>query len=511
LNFTTSAALNFFPHIITHTGRGQAALNNHESIEAGLRSENSFFNNTEPWRSMEDKNLLGTKNLRVKLAQLQMHIIRSSFKGIVRDLKDQLEDSMKEYDHLGEIPSSLTEKRALFRSIKEHIWKGIGTNVLSGRLPSLNRESGMRPSAQFLDASQQFQDCLNLSKLATVSDVKVGTVVIVPTENIVRDEVCFIREDGKTVYLTNHIACKNVTSSSINRLIKKKPGNIIQHASRVYIEREDYSIDELKAIDRKLAHPDPEWINELIQNNRPYKLPVFINTDVFEAIVADLIEEEWAPPTFKLLDFTAGLMDAAAEAFIKGIKAIESFPMLESLLICKASEIVQSLKNQVRCNVEDFIRREKVPYTQNHYLFENLCKLRSERLMDEVLSSIRGQYGSDDHLVDINPITLTSTIKNIFQRNQERSVQSHMTEEMQNALNSYGKVALKRFIDNVPMLCIEIMQEFADEMNDALAELSDEEINRIVVAPCGVIQKRDKLKRKADVLEKGILALGELY
>jgi hypothetical protein len=47
-------------------GRGQAALNKKESIEQGLNTEQSFFDNTEPWRGVTDKNLLGTKSLRVK-------------------------------------------------------------------------------------------------------------------------------------------------------------------------------------------------------------------------------------------------------------------------------------------------------------------------------------------------------------------------------------------------------------------------------------------------------------
>lgn len=102
-------------------GRGQAALNKNETIEEGLKGEESFFNGTEPWRNIEDKSLLGTKNLRVKLAQLQMDMIRSSFKGITRDLKNKQEEAMKEYKLLGEIPSILSEKRALLRGIKDHL------------------------------------------------------------------------------------------------------------------------------------------------------------------------------------------------------------------------------------------------------------------------------------------------------------------------------------------------------------------------------------------------------
>ena len=493
-------------------GRGQAALNKNETIEEGLKGEESFFNGMEPWRNIEDKSLLGTKNLRVKLAQLQMDMIRSSFKGITRDLKNKQEEAMKEYKLLGEIPSILSEKRALLRGIKDHIWKSIGTNVLSGHIDSLRGSSDMRPSAKFLDASQRYQNSLNSSKLATVSDVVEGTIVIVPTEKIFRDEVCFVDFENDKLYLKNNVEVVEVdanTYPSMKCLMTNKPGNVIRCEAGVFIEREDQVVDKLKAFERKLVRPDPEWISVLIQQNRPYKLPVFINTDVFEAIVADLIENEWGPPTMDLLDFTSELMDNAAEQFIKQIERMKSFPLMESFLVGKASETVGSLKKIATTKVQDFIKREKVPYLQNHYLFENLCKLRSERLMDEVLSSISGNYGNET--ISVHPSSLVSMIKNIFERNQKRSIDDHMVEEMQNALNSYGKVALKRFIDNVPMICVEIMQNFADELNDALSEITDEEINRIVVAPSGVIQKRDKLKRKCDVLEKGILALVDLY
>ncbi len=68
-------------------------MNKNESIEQGLKTEQSFFDNTEPWRGITDKNLLGTKNLRVKLAELQMDLIRSSFKGIEDDLKAKRDEA----------------------------------------------------------------------------------------------------------------------------------------------------------------------------------------------------------------------------------------------------------------------------------------------------------------------------------------------------------------------------------------------------------------------------------
>lgn len=82
-----------------------------------------------------------------------------------------------------------------------------------------------------------------------------------------------------------------------------------------------------------------------------------------------------------------------------------------------------------------------------------------------------------------------------------------MAEEMQHTLNSYGKVALKRFIDNVPMICIAIMQNLANRMNDILSEVTDKEIEHLVMAPPDIVDTMNTLKRKADTLDKGIVTI----
>lgn len=229
--------------------------------------------------------------------------------------------------------------------------------------------------------------------------------------------------------------------------------------------------------------------------------------NVFNAIIVNLIEREWVKPGTDLLESTSELMGTVAEEFILEAKLITSFRLLKSFLTAKALKVVEDLTKEARQRLEEFVTREKVPYTQNHYIFENLCKLRSQRLMDEVMLALPA--GEEDEEVD--PATLAAAVTNIFKRNQERSVDDHMAEEMQHALNSYGKVAMKRFIDSVPMICIEIMQKFPDRMNAALLNVTDNEIERIVVAPQNIISTRDSLKRKMDALEKGLVALRDLF
>jgi hypothetical protein len=487
-------------------GRGQAALNKKESIEQGLNTEQSFFDNTEPWRGVTDKNLLGTKSLRVKLAELQMHLIRSSFKGIEHDLKAKRDEASMAYQELGKVPTNLSEKRSLFQSMKEVIWKEISSKTLDGRL---SLHCGSLPSAKFHEESESFQDILNSSKLANISAVKVGSkVIVIHDQKEVFGEVMHINETDE-VYLKEIVTTKNVPLSSVSSYYSKaKPGAIFVSTDKcVYLRLGDDNdtSDELTPIKRVLVRPNPEWIKNIIRQNRPYELPIFANANVFKAIVADLIKNEWTQPAIDLLDSTSKLMYTAAEDFIKEAKLIASFPVFQSFLSAKASEVVEDLTQEARNRVEEFVEREKVPYTQNHYLFENVCKLRSQRLKDEVISSLPSGTST------VNPASIAAIVENVFTRNQERSNDEHMAEEMQHYLNGYGKVALKRFIDGVPMICIEIMRKFPDRMNNILSKTTDEEIERIVVNPLNVISRRNTLKRKIDTLEKGIVALRDLF
>jgi hypothetical protein len=362
----------------------------------------------------------------------------------------------------------------------------------------------MIPSAKFHEESKSFQDALNSSKLANISKVAVGNkIIVINDQKEVFGKVMHIDEKDK-VYLKEIVTAKR-SSAYCAVFFKEKHGAICIGRLGVYLKLDDDTYDELTPVERVLVRPNPEWIKNIIRHNRPYELPVFTSTNVFKAIVADLINNEWTQPTMDLLDSTSKLMDTAAEDFIKEAKLIASFPVFQSFLIAKASEVVEDLTRETRSRIEEFVEREKVPYTQNHYLFENVCKLRSQRLMDEVISSL--PTGTKT----VNPASLAATVKNVFTRNQERSNDEHMAEEMQHALSGYGKVAFKRFIDNVPMMCIEIMQKFPDRMNDILSKTTDDEIDRIVVNPLNVISTRNTLKRKVDTLEKGIVALRELF
>eukprot|EP00980_Cylindrotheca_fusiformis_P013650 scaffold3514_cov58-Cylindrotheca_fusiformis.AAC.1 len=489
-------------------GRGQDALNKKMSIEEGLAEEYAFFYNTEPWRNIEEKNLFGTKNLRLKLGELQMSLIRTSFSDIVAEIRTKRDEAVLGRSRLGEIPTEFLAKRALFRSVKEEYYKTIGPLVLEGHF-LLGKDSGyeMKPSAEFHQACGELKTALESSRLANISDVAVGVDVIVFLDGK--------EYKGKVAYVKNCNAyLKTIREGhTIAWNSKKKVGELVNRKSDILLVLDSCTCIKLRPIPIDIVRRDPEWIKKLIEENRPYELPIFINTSVFNGIVWNLVRDDWREPSLRLLEHTAGLMEMAADKYINRIGEIESLEQFRHFLMSKSSDLVQDLKETAKAKVLGLVDREQKPYTQNHYLFENLAKLQSKRLMDELMTML-GNYEDEDDTEDeeiIKQSTVVSIVKNVFERNQASSMDDHMAEAMQHALNAYGKVALKRFIDGVPMICIEVMQDFPGRINDILSSVLDEEIEKLIVAPPEKVRAMKEYDRKIETLDKSIAAIKELY
>ena len=282
----------------------------------------------------------------------------------------------------------------------------------------------------------------------------------------------------------------------------------LREPDRVCIERNNGSFDILTPIRRSSVRVDPQWLCDRIQHNRPYALPIFIDNRVFDSIVAEFISNQWTEPSLNLLKLTSKYMGSAAKQFIMQIKGIKSLPALLSFLENISFETIEELEKETERKLLEFVHREKVPYTQDHYLYENLSKLRSQRLMDEVMQVIEGTSSNEDAAASSH--NLSTAVRNVFERNQKKSVDEHMAEEMQHALNAYGKVAFKRFTDTVPMICIEIMQLFPKKLHKCLSDITDDDIERNVSAPPVVLSRMKTLKEEVEVLGKNIKSIQNL-
>jgi interferon-induced GTP-binding protein Mx1 len=183
-------------------GRGQNDLKNNVSIVDALQQEESFFRTREPWKSLSDHDLFGTRSLRVKLGELQMRLVRDSFPSIVSEMKEKLKTAEEKLSFLGNVPDSPQERRIVFSRIKDHLVQNIQAHE--------NKESGKqrRVTAEFHIASSDFQRVIQSSQLARVSNVSAGMRIFYLSAGADIDtEALHVDEEKGLVYvpLANHI------------------------------------------------------------------------------------------------------------------------------------------------------------------------------------------------------------------------------------------------------------------------------------------------------------------
>ena len=112
---------------------------------------------------------------------------------------------------------------------------------------------------------------------------------------------------------------------------------------------------------------------------------------------------------------------------------------MRSFVYLKLETVISTLQALVVDKLHEYVpyvQNECHPFTLNHYLSENVKKLRNQPLLELVRSDV--------------PLKVTEAF---MQRTSEQSLDEFQADEMRIALTAYGKVAAaKRVIDNAPIL-----------------------------------------------------------
>eukprot|EP01036_Dinobryon_divergens_P034708 gene34708-44889_t len=122
---TDSYKLGF--HIVK--SRGQLALNEGVTISGGLHEEEHFFCNNNPWRDFRDKAKMGTKNLRLSLAKLQVEMMKREVPNIVREVEGKLSTYRGQLEGLGPDILNDSDKRIMFEEMKRHLHMSLSNNI----------------------------------------------------------------------------------------------------------------------------------------------------------------------------------------------------------------------------------------------------------------------------------------------------------------------------------------------------------------------------------------------
>jgi hypothetical protein len=256
-----------------------------------------------------------------------------------------------------------------------------------------------------------------------------------------------------------------------------------------------------KTIPRNQVRRDPAWLLDLIQRSRPDELPIFPNPAVFNAIVAHFIEKNWVQPCEGLVQTMHDMLKDLVTKALDSISKASRFGGLRQFLMSRITQVLQSCTELAKEEVAKFIDRELKPYTQDHYLFENLAKRSNEWLRTELKVAL----GLPGPSRDINSSAVLNIVEAVFDKNQRKSIDTHMAEQMEHALDAYGKVALKRFIDVIPQICWYRIRSFPQELEKDFRQINDEELAKLsMVDNYSFTRRYEELEKETQALKEGL-------
>ena len=222
------------------------------------------------------------------------------------------------------------------------------------------------------------------------------------------------------------------------------------------------------------------------------------------------MEQDWRPHCDKLLEEAFAISNESIDLCLDSSNIGRRYQSLRLLVQNRAKLEVQKLYEREKSRLKNYLFDEMDPYTQNHYLFENLSKKRSERLKKELCialgnAPVLAAPGKTVEAIQANTMKQSNTIvEAVFERNQKKSIDEHVAEEMEAVLDAYGKVAMKRFIDLVPMSCRRIFRGSPDAIRQAFDGIGDNELQSVLRDDRAFRQGHKEMELQVSEMEKGL-------
>ena len=497
--------------------RGQKALNDKVPIEKSLEQEHTFFSQQAPWSKVSDRSLFGIKNLRKKLCNLQIQMVRKSFSTIIKEISQQKLEAEEGLHELGTICESLSDKRFKFMEAIRKLRAAVEKSLVGSEEPPRKRAKPaamMSISSHFHVKCGDFQSALREGRLVKVDKLSAGTDVLVTKG---RHEF-----HGKLVSISGkfgYVDIKDFGDSGMGDAFRQKnagkskaaAGSVAVKGCQVQHTLGDGNYDVLHPLPLDSIRPDPTWLKEIIQRSRPMEqLPVFVNAAVFKSIVVKFIQEDWEGHCYDLLDLHAKLLKEVTNKFVENDSTLCRYPRFVHFLKDRIFSVVKKLEGEAKYQLKTYISQEKSPYTQNDYLTEELNRLRSKPLEKALIEALDVRSTEPPCAEAISKTSVKSTIEAVFRQNREKSVDDHVAEDTMNILRAYGKVAFKRFIDKIPLICQKMIVDFPGEMERELWSISETELDTKMTEDPSSVSRFKMLQEKVQTLSKALCDLKEL-
>ncbi|CAK7235005.1 hypothetical protein SBRCBS47491_009143 [Sporothrix bragantina] len=243
-----------------------------------------------------------------------------------------------------------------------------------------------------------------------------------------------------------------------------------------------------------------DYINEvknIINSSRGCELPGTFNP----LVVTDLFQQQckkWGALAEACVESIMQSSFALVSAALKHIAVEDTSDKIMRVLINPA---MAALRKDMLYQLQDVLKThtDGHPITYNHYLTENVQKIRNERLKTRVRAVVDGYVGHTFTRDD------AVNVANFFVTDGEADMMRLAASDAIDYMEAYYKVALKTFVDTVGVLVVE--QCFISKLPslftpDTIYTISDKDIANLAGENEQEISERSRLTEKLLCLQK---------
>ncbi|KAL3940118.1 MAG: hypothetical protein SGBAC_005279 [Bacillariaceae sp.] len=490
--------------------RGQASLDNGTLIEEGLKEEIEYFQYTLPWNALTEPRL-GITNVRSKLANVLWQVMQDSLPQIIEEVKHQLDTTQQKMDAMGTMYNTRSEQRKFYHSLTQTMVEdvrmelsGKGTRKVDLANPNNNQAKG---AAQLHVACAEFYKEIQGGSLATIKSLVEGASVLVSVHGSVDD----VRGELVHIDLNEGYACcdfmdainhnTDILFDGIGYASEQpdfEPDEVWSDGSRVYIGRAGGIFDSMRKLPLHRIRTNPSWLHDKIQQFRTDDLACFVNVDMFQHIVAEFVQEDWAPPCRKMLKTLERIMeDTLFGAIVQNLEQ-SRFLLLKNMIETTCHKVSQRLLAHAKEQVNDHLEvEEQHPYTQDEVLLHAMNQSRYDNLKNDLELQLR--LDQEGVVFDTNAIK--NLLDRVFQKHEK---QNWMAEQMELVLSSYGKVATQRVLDRTPQICWQTVRTLPKVLLEELGSVTDDILETCLWESPASRLRYEELQTQLDDLKKAM-------
>ncbi|GMF30715.1 unnamed protein product [Phytophthora fragariaefolia] len=451
--------------------RSQRELNKGTSIEKGVANELTFFGQHEYWRRLPT-HLWGVPRLSERLVLILQDNIRRSLPKVITEISALMAETQKALSSLGTPLESPGAQRQQFGKWVDQYLR-LMEAAMSGQyeLLPVPSSANLRRTGEDNEPVVKMQGEMNArlravlrveeaALQAAVNETKdhvVGVDAKKPQEEVAVGDAVQIEIDGQ--WRCGHVKGVNGTDVCCGEFDNQ------------WRSKEQWRFDERAAL------------KQFIRENRGDELAIFPSYQVFCNLFRQCVDK-WGPPTQQLLrtyqnqtklvsDYIAGEIHATSRVvqFIKGT----------------AADALDRVVRAATLEMDNLLRAECRPYTQDERLFEELDQQRLQALQEQVKAAVPVDSDGKVQLTEVLEVVKAVTL----------ATGDREALEMQVALQAYLDVAVPRFVDAIPMRLNDlVLRKFMAEMTTQLSSLTDEKLSRLMQDSEHKIAERQQLREE---------------